>query len=162
MKKTGMLMIAGLLMSSLVYANSPTGCGIPSHVLSKDKGISGALNFIINITTSFPLYASSTLFGTSNCQGLAINDYREDYVRQNYVVLMEEASQGSGYHWEALSQLAGCQKGAVQPLLIQAHESFEQLFVETAEMSRESLFLNKLKQVIEQHPQLSGQCQWVS
>ena len=84
-------------------------------------------------TTSFPFYASATMWGTSECSGdwsiwgaLTANDkLRYRYVASNYKLLQNEVAEGQGKHLEGLATLMGCSS---EPFNQMVKNNFSDLF----------------------------------
>lgn len=111
MKKTILLLVAGLAMAASARNYGMAGCGLGSIAMGP-KG-----NQILAATTNgtFGSQVFGITTGTSNCaeDGVAMEDGEiRSFAEANFDVLRQEMAQGQGENLEVLASLMGCDASA--------------------------------------------------
>ena len=87
--------------------------------------------FSLDVSSS-PTYIAASTVGTAGCKNW---DYARKqqlhYIKDQWPMIGEEASRGSGEHLTALAQIMGCNKSNHTDFGIMVHQNYSSLFQKT-------------------------------
>ena len=108
--------------------------------------------FSLDISSS-PTYTAASTVGMAGCKNW---DYARQqqlhYIQDQWSVIVEDASRGSGEHLTALAQIMGCNKSDQVDFGIMVHNHYSSLFHKTDPDIR---FLLKLEDLLSQNQSMS-------
>ena len=180
MKKLLMLLVAGVLMGSVVYAQKTYYHLDPCIPKAAVFGImdEGELfgpdtpGWVVPINlTSYSLSTGPTssiiwpFANSSGTSGCSFDEETSAYIEQHHFVavtidnLSEQIAQGGGPHLQSLSILLGCPASAYSILATITRQNYDELFpsVET----EPEVFLTRLKGKMRAYPRLAVTCVYI-
>jgi len=123
MKKILISAVAVLAISTslMAGANSQTGCGLGSMIISGDSALMHALQATTNGTSANQTFGITS--GTSGCKraNLVMNERAQEFVASNMDILAKEISVGHGESIDTLAELLNVEDSATFSASLQAN-----------------------------------------
>ena len=108
--------------------------------------------FSLDVSSS-PTYIAASTVGTAGCKNWDYASQQQlHYIQDQWSVISEDASRGSGENLTALAQIMGCNKGDQVDFGIMLHHHYSFLFHKTETGMK---FLKKLEDLLSQNQSMS-------